>query len=108
MIVYRTFSLIQIIITFFFRLTFLTIAGIALYHFNENPVITSICAAICLLFFLLSGTDEIIVFPDSIQYKSGSLLKRLRKQRSFKLADIRSIEVSGNFNTGDEILEHLW
>ncbi len=103
MIIYRTVSPLQLILSFLFKAGYLIGAGIALYHYNDNPVVTVIIASVCILFFVVTGTDEIIVQKDFIQYKSGSILKMLREKKQFDIREIKSVNVEGNYDTGSEL-----
>lgn len=103
MIVYRTSSFIQQVLLFLFRIGYITGAGIALYHYNENPVVTSIIAALCMFFLLLSGNDEVIVYSHSFEFRQGSLLKVFKKQLRVKLGDIKTLNIEGAYSTADEL-----
>lgn len=103
MIVYRTISFTQIIFYFFLRIGYIAVAVIALYHYNENPVATVAIAAICVLFLLVRGRDEIIVYADTVKFKNGSLIKLFRKEKIFLLADIKSIEIKGPYSGSDDL-----
>jgi hypothetical protein len=103
MVVYKTFSFIQVLISGFLKIGYLCAAAIILYHYNENPIVTTIVAAICILFFLLTGRDSITVYSDAIEYNSGSILRMLRRRKAFKIKDIAAIKVDGVFSTGDEL-----
>jgi|SRR5579871_2305963 len=103
MIVYRTFSLIQNVIYFLFKIA-CTLGGIiALSHYSENPVITVIAATICLLLILFVGADEIIVYSDKVLYISGGLVDIFKKNQSFEISDIQSINIDGSFSTANEL-----
>ena len=102
MIIYRTISFLQLILIFLLRIGYLTGASIALYHYQENPIVTIVVAAICLLFFILSGSDEIIVYKDVVKYKSGSILRVFREWKQFNMSDIKTIQVEGTYVTGSE------
>ena len=106
MIIYRTISFLQLILVFVLQLGYLTGASIALYHYQENPIVTIIVAAICLLFFILSGTDEMIVYKDVVEYKSGSILRVFRERKQFNINDIKIIQVEGTYDTGSELRGH--
>lgn len=97
MIVYRTISFTQIIFYFFLKVGYIAVAAISLYHYNENPAVTSVIAAIFILFLIVTGRDEIIVYPDIVKFNSKSLVKLFRKEKTFLIADIKSIEIKGNF-----------
>ena len=106
MIIYRTISFLQLILVFFLRLGYITGASIALYHYQENPIVTVVVAVICLLFFILSGSDEIIVYKDIIEYKSGSILRVFTERKQFNISDIKTIHVEGNYDIGSELRGH--
>jgi hypothetical protein len=106
MIIYRTISFLQLILIFLLRIGYLTGASIALYHYQENPIVTIVVAAICLLFFILSGSDEIIVYKDVVKYKSGSILRVFREWKQFNMSDIKTIQVEGTYDTGSELRGH--
>jgi len=103
MIIYRTISFLQLILLFLFRLGYLTGASIALYHFQENPIVTIIVTAICLLFFILSGSDEIIVYKDIVEYKSRNILRVFRERKKFNMNDIKTFQAEGNYDIGSEL-----
>jgi len=103
MIVYRTTSFLQIILILFLRISYVVVALLALYHYNENPFVTVIVAAICVLFFSVTGTDEIVVHTDIVKYKSNSIFKIFRREKQFNIPDIKSIKVAGNYDTGSEL-----
>ena len=106
MIIYRTISFLQLILIFLLKLGYLTGASIALFHYQENPVVSIIVAAICLIFFIVTGSDEIIVYNDVIKYKSGSILRVFRERKQFNINDIKTIEVEGTYDTGSELGGH--
>ena len=103
MVVYKTFSSIQVVFSVLLKISYICVAAIVLYHYNDNPVVTTIVAAVCVLFFLLTGYDNIIVYSDSIEYNSGSILRMLRKKKAFKTKDIKAVKATGIFSTGDEL-----
>jgi len=103
MIIYRTFSFIQFIFSVLLRAAYILVAAIALYHYSENPVVTSVIALICVFFFLLTGRDSLIVYADSVEISSGSILWLLRRRKVFQIADIKSMNTEGIFKTGDEL-----
>ncbi|PWU02588.1 MAG: signal peptidase I [Bacteroidetes bacterium] len=101
--VYRTFSVLQVILVSILKIAFLSVAAYALYHYPENPVVSIIVAAFGILAFLVTGSDEIIVYKDAVEYRSGSILKRFREKRVFKISDIRSVTADGLYDTGFEL-----
>jgi len=103
MIVYKTSSFAQTLFSFFYRIAYISVAIFALMHFSDNPLVTVMVTFICLLFFLLTGKDEIIVFSNSIEYKSNSITKYLIKKKAFNIIDIKEFSVRGNFSAGDEL-----
>lgn len=103
MVVYRTSPYIQTLYAFFLRIAYLCIIIFAIMHYRENPFVVSIVSLICFIFFLVTGKEEIIIFPDAIKYKNSSIIRIFEKRRVFVLADIADINVSGIFNTGDEL-----
>ena len=103
MIIYRTISFLQLILIFFLRLGYIIGASIALYHYQENPVVTVVVAVICLLFFILSGSDEIIVYKNVVEYKSGSILRVFRERKQFNMNDIKTLQIEGTYDIGSEL-----
>ena len=57
-VIYKTSSTIQTILLVIFRLLYISIATTALYHYNENPIVTIIIAFICTVFFVVTGQDH--------------------------------------------------
>ena len=74
-----------------------------MYHFQENPIVTIIVAAICLLFFILSGSDEIIVYKDVVEYKSRNILRVFRERKQFNMNDIKTLQIEGTYDIGSEL-----
>lgn len=103
-IIYRTFSVIQFFLLSLFRLAFFAGAAIALYHYNENPVVTTIVAVICAIFFVVMGQDEIIVYSDGLKFSAGILFQILKPIKYYKIFEIKSIEIKGTYGTGDELV----
>lgn len=64
----------------------------SLPHFEENPVVISVAAGLCLLFILFLGDDQIVVYNDKITQTTNSLFDLVfgSKGKTFKIADIRS------------------
>ncbi len=60
-------------------------------------------ATVCLVFFVLTGTDEIIVNTDAIEYRSNSILRIFRERKEFKINDIQSFKVQGTYSTASEL-----
>jgi uncharacterized protein YqfB (UPF0267 family) len=56
-----------------------------------------------LIIFILSGSDEIIVYKDVVKYKSGSILRVFRERKQFNINDIKTIQVEGTYDTGSEL-----
>jgi hypothetical protein len=94
---------LQVILSFLFKIGYISVAVITLFHYNENPILTVIIALICLLFFLVTGRDEIILYSELLEYRSGSVLKVIRKKKEFKIADIKRVSIEGTYSTGDEL-----
>jgi hypothetical protein len=103
MIIYKTSSSIQFLFSLLLRIAYVCVAAIALYHYNENPVVTLAVAFVCALFFLLTGQDNITVSSYAIEYSSSSILRVLRNKKVFKIAEIKAIKTEGIFSTGDEL-----
>jgi hypothetical protein len=102
-IIYRTHSFIQVLLFLLFNIGYVAGIIIALTHFNENPVVTSIVTAICFVFLLVTGSDEIILYANGIKYREGGLIGRFKKQRFYALSSIKSINVKGDYSTADEL-----
>jgi hypothetical protein len=102
-IVYRTQSFIQVFLLLLFNIGYVAGIIIALTHFNENPVVASIVAAVCFVFLLITGSDEIILYTNGIRYREGGLIGRFKKQRFYVLSSIKSVKVKGDYSTGDEL-----
>ena len=103
MIIYRTYSFIQATLNFFLNVGYLAVACYASYNFKENPILATIAIFLSIFSLLIAGKDEVIVYPDIVVYKSGSIIKSFRKKRKFRVSEIKSIDVSGNYDTYDEI-----
>ena len=85
MIVYKTNSFIQVLFSWLFRIGYICVATIALWHYNDNPIVTVVIAFICLLFFLITGKDETTIYSDTIEYKSNSIIKIISRKKMTKL-----------------------
>jgi hypothetical protein len=103
MIVYRTFSFVQLFLLLLFKIGYVAGIIVALYYYKENPVVMILIALICTLFLLVTGSDEIVVHSDYIEFTSNSFLKKLQSKKVFKTIDIKSISASGIYSTGDEL-----
>ena len=103
MLVYRTFSVFQGLLILIFKIAYITLAAFVLYHYNENPIVTTCIAILCLIFFLITGSDEIILYTTSIRYKTGSIFKSLNRPKILRIIDILSIKVDGIYAFGDEL-----
>lgn len=103
MIIYRTFSALQVILFFLLKAGHLAIAIVALWHYNDNPVLAVLVASVFVLFFIFTGTDELILKNDCIEFKSSSILKRFRSNRVYRIESIKSFNVEGVYDTGDEL-----
>jgi hypothetical protein len=60
-------------------------------HFNENPVLIGIFIALTLLFFSISGTEYIIVYPDRFEIKSDALIYLSKVKSSFSYQEIEGV-----------------
>ena len=103
MIVYRTSSFVQIMLIIFLKFGYIAGIAISLYHYGDNPVLTLIAAVICMVFLLVTGRDEIVIYSDRIQYKNTSLFKIFTSQKVFLICDIKKIQVDGDYSIGDEL-----
>ena len=56
-----------------------------------------------MIFFVLTTPDEIVVYSDRIKYSNGSFIKFLERNKTFEIAQIESIQVTGNYRTADEL-----
>ena len=102
-VIYKTSSTIQTILLVIFRLLYISIATTALYHYNENPIVTIIIAFICTVFFVVTGQGQTVVYSDSFKYSADTLIKLFRRNKHFNISDLKSFEVNGDFNTADEL-----
>ncbi|MFT3701776.1 MAG: hypothetical protein QM802_05375 [Agriterribacter sp.] len=102
-IFYSTFSFIQSLLLLVFRMLYITAAGIAIFHYYYNPVVTTIVACICLLFFVITGPDKIIVYADGLKYSDGTLFKIFRQNKYYAISNLKSFKIKGDFTTADEL-----
>ena len=103
MMLYRTISIGQTILYIVAKICYVIGASIALLHYNENPGIVIAIIIVCLFFFIITGTDEIIVYPDSLEYKSGSIVKMFTKRKKYIITDIKSVKVCGRYSSLSDI-----
>jgi hypothetical protein len=64
-----------------------------LFHFKENPIVISIIVLYLLYVVLLTGNNQVSVFPNRIEFVIDHPIKKLSFRRVFLFEDIDSIEV---------------
>lgn len=90
--IYTAFSFYSFLRSLIYRLLALTGLIVSLTHYEENPVVISIFAGLCLLFILFIADDRISVYPDKVVQSSNSIVSLLMVSRStqFLIRDISS------------------
>ncbi len=70
----------------------------ALSHYDENPILIIIFSALCLLFILIIGDDQIVVYKDSVSQTTNSLMSFIFKSkgRTYKLDTIKTAYLEPN------------
>jgi|GEM_PF-6851362 len=106
-LLYRTFSWHRTIKSTLFRLFALSGALFAIWHYKENPVVTSALFILGLLLFLTAGDDEILIYDDRIKISGGSIWNSLRGMNTHQYSEVNSIKVSGTMGFKDEVKEDL-
>jgi hypothetical protein len=88
---YTGFSLSRFIWLAFLRAALAFTMVYFLSHYNDNPILLSILAAICFIFILVIGDDKIIVFEDKILQADHSFISLAFGwgDKSYMLADIK-------------------
>lgn len=101
-LIHRTFSLYRTIKATIFRVLMLGGGVLAILHFNDNPVLTSLVFAFCFLIFLTAGDDELAVYEDGIKISGGSIWNALRRRNTHRFDEINNISISGNVGAKEE------
>ena len=68
------------------------LAGIVFlwFHYEENPAVIIVLSIICFLFFIIAGSDEIIVYSDRVIMKDTSIVSLFLKDKSYNINEIKS------------------
>ena len=106
-LIHRTFSLFRTIKASVFRLVSLGGGLFAIWHYQENPVLTSIVFAFGLLIFLTAGDDEISIYEDRIKISGGSLWRALRGKNTTPYHEIKAIEVNGTYDRKADLVDDI-
>jgi hypothetical protein len=78
------------------------------FHFMENPVVISIIIAVLLLKLLLPTQNEIIVYPDNIEFRVRHMyIPRLTKKFCFSIDSIQIIDANLKLTENTFILSLL-
>jgi hypothetical protein len=89
---YTGFSFFEFIKTLLLRLacTFGLIYSLA--HYDENPIVIIIVSLLCLLFILILGDDQIIIYQDKIIQTTNSFASLIfrSKDKSIDISKIKS------------------
>jgi hypothetical protein len=101
-LIHRTFSIYRTIKATIFRMLMLGVGVLAAMHFNDNPVLTSLVFAFCLLIFITAGDHELSVYEDRITISGGKLGDALRRRNTHRFDEINSISISGNASAKEE------
>lgn len=88
--IYKAASDLDFIWSMLLRL--LGLAGIVFlyFHYEENPAVIIVLSLVCLLFFLITGNDEITVYPDRVIMQDTSIVSLFLKSKSYNINEIRS------------------
>ncbi len=100
---YTGFSVFEF--TWFLLLRIAIIVGLVFIvpHYNENPPVISIATGVGLLFFLVLGDDQIIVYPDKIVQTTNSLWSLIfhSKATVYMISDIKAASLPPPASTED-------
>ena len=101
--IYKTSSNIQFILLLLIRIGYVLSIAFFLKNYNDNPFVIIILSFIFLVFLLVSGNDEIIVYTDRFIFVDGSIIKLFQKKKIVKISDLKSITVIGDYGKADEL-----
>jgi len=90
-LLYKGFSGVQFFLNLLFRAAILAAIVVVLSHYKENPVVIVIVAVFLTGILVLSGDDEILVYPDRVIQTDSSLASKIFKHRDgiYNIHDIR-------------------
>jgi len=83
----------------------LLFAFIALIHYKENPVVTSIVAIVMIFFSLYTWIEVIDVYPDRFILIYDTLIPYFSKRVTYSFDDIKSISIDGFYTLSFELVE---
>jgi hypothetical protein len=106
-LIHRTFSFFRTIKASVFRIVSLGGGLFAIWHYDENPVLTSFVFGFGLLIFLTAGDDEISIYEDRIKISGGSLWRAFRGKNSIPYHEIKAIDVTGTYDRKADLLDDL-
>jgi hypothetical protein len=93
--IYTAFSIYRYAQSLLVRVAALIVLIYSIRHYDENPVVISIVACLCIIFILTIGDDQITVYEDRIMLSSGSFWNLLFKSRKqvYVLSSIKSLTI---------------
>lgn len=91
-LIYQAYSFFEFIRTLFFRFVCVCAFVYSVVHFEENPVVVSIFACLCIFFVFILGEDQIKVYSDRVVHSTNSLASLIfrRKGNVYRIEEIKT------------------
>jgi hypothetical protein len=89
--IYQASSLFELVWTIFLRLACIFALFYAVAHFEENPIVISVFAGLCLIPIFILGDDYVSIYTDKVVYSTNSLASLIFKSgdKVYKISDIK-------------------